>query len=84
MNQDQNVSQAALIAPEIAVPFAVQEAIKNMHKDLVSKAQAFETSRGAFGEYLRVTRRALQVPETGHWELREDASSFVKLEESAG
>lgn len=87
MSQDQDIVSQVLSheikAPEIAIPAAAQAEIKKLHLDLVAKAKAFETARGAFGEFVRVTRRTLQVPDEGRWEIKEDASAFLKVPEGA-
>ena len=85
MSEDQAVVLPTEIAPkEIAIPAVAGAEIKRLHADLVAKAKAFENARGAFGEYLRVAKRSLRVPENERWEIREDASAFTKLPEGAG
>jgi hypothetical protein len=66
---------------EIVIPENVAAEIKRLHVALVASAKAFEEARGAFGEFIRVTKKALNVPAEENWSIREDASSFVRLGE---
>lgn len=64
---------------EVAIPEAAQSEIKRLHVDLVEKAKAFETARVTFGEFVRIAKHSLRVPADERWEIKEDASAFVKL-----
>jgi hypothetical protein len=75
----QALGQKPWPAPEIAIPEAAQTEIKRMHADLVAKAKAFEAARMAFGEFVRTAKKALNVPANENWDIKPDASAFVKL-----
>jgi hypothetical protein len=71
-----------VIAPEeIAIPEAATAEIKRLHMVLVNAAKSFEVARAAFGEYVRVTRTTLNIPIDARWEIKEDATAFIKLPE---
>lgn len=82
MEETQNIVLPTEIKPqEIAIPARVAEEIKKLHVNLVANARAFENARAAFGEFIRITKRTLHIPEDERWEIKEDASGFVKLTE---
>ena len=81
MNEVSKVLENGLRPEEIAIPESASVEIKRLHADLVAKAKDFEAARMAFGEFIRVTKHTLRVPTEGRWEIKEDASSFIKLPE---
>jgi hypothetical protein len=60
----------------IPIPPNVTLEIKRLHLDLVAKAKTFEAARCAFGEFMRSTKKILNVPNLPFYELSEDGTHF--------
>lgn len=65
----------------IAIPEAAQQEMTALHAEVVAAVENFNTKREAFTQFVLMTKKTLGVPFDEPWDLTQDGSAFVQIEQ---